>query len=115
MRLGLWVSIPMGMGVIILLILLWTILVVTYSDCETDVIVSNPETWRYFNNGPILYSSLFQGEVYDARQECLIEGWATAVYDDSVWEQSVEVALCGTINRDEGMGNAPGVGDHSGL
>jgi len=90
-------------------------LVVTYSDGETDVIVSNPETWRYFNNGPILYSSLFQGEVYDARKECLIEGWATAVYDDSAWEQSVEVELCGTINRDEGMGNAPGVGDHSSL
>ncbi len=90
-------------------------LVITYTDGKTDVIRTNPETWKYFNNGPIVYSSLFQGEVYDATKEKLIEGWSTASYNDSAWDPCVEVPLVGTINTTENTGNVPSVDDYSKL
>ncbi|WP_320053318.1 family 78 glycoside hydrolase catalytic domain [uncultured Acetobacteroides sp.] len=71
-------------------------LVVTYADGTTDVIVSDPSVWKYFNNGPTVYSSMFQGEVYDATKEKLVEGWSTALYDDSAWVKCSEVPLEGT-------------------
>ena len=66
-------------------------LVITYTDGTKETIVSDPDSWSYFDNGPIVYSSFFQGEVYDARKTSLIEGWSEANYDDSVWKKAVEV------------------------
>ena len=88
-------------------------LVITYRDGKTDVIATNPETWTYYNNGPTTYSSLFQGEVYDATKEKLVEGWSTALYNDSLWHKCAEVPLDGTTNNDGTSGNVPGVGDYS--
>lgn len=47
---------------------LWAKLIITYDDGTTQEINTNPETWQYADDGPILYGSLFQGEVYDARR-----------------------------------------------
>lgn len=80
-------------------------LVITYTNGKTDVIVTNPETWKYFNNGPIIYSSMFQGEVYDATKEKLVEGWSTALYNDSVWKKCTEVPLEGTVYTNGTSGN----------
>ena len=88
-------------------------LVITYSNGKTDVITTNPDTWKYFNNGPVVYGSFFQGEVYDATKEKLVENWSTASYRDSSWEKSVEVPLSGTTNTDVPWGNTPGVSDYS--
>jgi len=63
-------------------------LVITYGDGTEDKIVSNPETWKYFDDGPVVYGSFFQGEVYDAQKETLIDGWSEASYDDSAWKKS---------------------------
>lgn len=71
-------------------------LVVTYTDGTTEVVTTNPDDWSYFNGGPVLYGSYFQGEVYDARIESEIEGWATPQYDDSNWTETIEVPLGGT-------------------
>lgn len=71
-------------------------LVVTYTDGSTDVVTTNPDEWSYFNEGPILYGSYFQGEVYDARSESEIEGWSTPGYNDEDWTQTVEIPLEGT-------------------
>lgn len=71
-------------------------LVLTYEDGNTQIIVSEPGTWKFFNDGPIQYGSFFQGEVYDSRKESAIAGWATAAYTDKSWKPAVEVPLEGT-------------------
>jgi alpha-L-rhamnosidase len=71
-------------------------LVITYEDGSKQHVTSNPNQWNYFNDGPILYGSFFQGEVYDARKEEAIKGWNTSSYDDSRWKPAVEVPLEGT-------------------
>jgi alpha-L-rhamnosidase len=58
---------------------------------------------------------LFQGEVYDAAKETLIEGWSTALYNDSDWKKCTEIPLEETINTSGASGNASGVGDYSEL
>ncbi len=63
-------------------------LVITYEDGSSDKIVSSPDTWRYYNDGPIVYSSFFQGEVYDAQKESSTNGWHTASFDDSGWKHA---------------------------
>lgn len=90
-------------------------LVITYTNGEKDIVVSSPDSWSYFNNGPVVYSSFFQGEVYDASKEALVEGWSTASYDDSHWKKAVAVSLDGHICLDERNPdfNMPMVDDYS--
>ncbi|WP_243350235.1 alpha-L-rhamnosidase [Parabacteroides sp. FAFU027] len=88
-------------------------LVITYADGKAEVITTQPSRWKYFNNGPVVYGSFFQGEVYDATKEALVKDWSKATYDDSAWKESVEVSLEGRINDDKASGNVPGVGDYS--
>jgi alpha-L-rhamnosidase len=71
-------------------------LVVTYTDGTTDFVTTNPDDWSYFSEGPILYGSYFQGEVYDARIESEIDGWSTPGYNDDEWTETVEIPLKGT-------------------
>ncbi len=75
-------------------------LVITYKDGTQQRIVTNPDTWQYSNEGPLLLGSLFQGEVYDATREVQFKGWSTASYDASKWEKANEVALEGTISHE---------------
>jgi len=56
-------------------------IVVNYSDGSTDTFGTNTN-WKA-NNGPIITSSIYDGEVYDARLER--EGWSEADYDDGDW------------------------------
>ncbi len=74
-------------------------LVITYQDGKEDVIVTDPDTWSYYNKGPIVYGSFFQGEVYDATKEAEIEGWSTIAYDASQWKKAEEVGLQGHISQ----------------
>ncbi len=84
-------------------------LVIIYTDGTNQIITSNPADWKYYNNGPVLYGSFFQGEVYDALKEAAINGWSTAQYDDSHWKEAVQVELEGNICIDKttGMGMPP--------
>lgn len=75
-------------------------LVVTYDDGSVQTIDSNPESWKYYSDGPIRCGSFFQGEVYDACKEAAVDGWTTAAYDDSKWSIATEVPATGTTNRD---------------
>ncbi len=70
-------------------------LVVTYSDGKEQIITTNNKEWKYFNDGPIRYSSFFQGEVYDARKEDGIKNWSTSSYNDKFWKNAVEIPLEG--------------------
>lgn len=68
-------------------------LVITYADGTEKMVVTNPADWQYYNEGPVQYGSFFQGEVYDARKEKLVEGWSTPAYDAAAWMPVQEVQL----------------------
>jgi alpha-L-rhamnosidase len=54
---------------------------INYADGTSERIVTD-ETW-HAARGPILESSLYDGETYDARLE--LPGWSEPAYDDSGW------------------------------
>ncbi|ULT59852.1 glycoside hydrolase family 78 protein [Neobacillus drentensis] len=54
---------------------------VRYDDGTEDLLVSD-HTWKAFT-GPILYSELYHGEVYDARLEQ--RDWSKSDFNDSKW------------------------------
>lgn len=66
-------------------------LVITYADGRSHVVATRPGDWRYYGDGPVIYGSFFQGEVYDATREAAIDGWSEAGYDDGAWKPAVEV------------------------
>jgi alpha-L-rhamnosidase len=71
-------------------------LVITYQDGSREVVTTNDKDWKYYNKGPVIYSSLDMGEAYDATREAAIKGWSTAGYDDRNWKNAVVVGLEGT-------------------
>lgn len=79
-------------------------LVITYEDGTTDVITTNDQNWKYYNKGPIVYSSLDLGEIYDATQEASIAGWNTTSFNGSAWKKASKVELAGTAYLDEATG-----------
>lgn len=87
-------------------------LVITYDNGETQTIVTDPETWKYYADGPVIYGSFFQGEVYDAGKEEAIERWSTAEYNDKNWTSPVEVSTEGHVSRVTGL-NQPAVDDYT--
>ncbi|PXA04645.1 alfa-L-rhamnosidase [Coraliomargarita sinensis] len=56
---------------------------VTHEDGTVKRILSD-ESWKATNDGPIRYSSIYRGEIYDARMETT--GWTLPGYDDSAWQ-----------------------------
>jgi len=68
-------------------------LVITYADGTTKIVTTNPDRWSYYNDGPVVYGSFFQGEVYDASKEAAISGWSTPNYNDRKWKKAVGVTL----------------------
>lgn len=72
-------------------------LVITYTDGSREVVVSNPEAWKVFKNGPIEYGTFFHGERYNSDKESSISvsgnvrGWATNAYNDNNWGKAVIV------------------------
>jgi len=71
-------------------------LVITYNDGSNKIITTNDRDWKFYNNGPVLYGSFFQGEIFDATRELSLEDWTKAGFDDSNWKNAVEVPLQGT-------------------
>jgi alpha-L-rhamnosidase len=86
-------------------------LVITYKDGTSETITTNERTWKYYRHGPVVYSSLDFGEIYDATRETAIAGWTTARYRDTGWTPAVVVPLEGTTFSGVdggGRGGAPG-------
>jgi alpha-L-rhamnosidase len=54
----------------------------THDDGTTSTIVTDAE-WKATNDGPIHFSGIYDGEVYDARKEPT--GWDTAGFNDAKW------------------------------
>lgn len=78
-------------------------LVITYADRTTSVVTTNDKDWKYFNEGPIVYSSLDMGEVYNATKEASIAGWSTADFNDAQWKKAEVVKLEGTTFSDKNL------------
>lgn len=74
--------------------------VVTYTDGTEQIVATDPQTWKYYNDGPIVYSSFFQGEVYDANKEMQIKGWDKPGFNDQKWTKTVEIGLDSTASKD---------------
>lgn len=55
---------------------------ISYADGRVQTVASD-ETWKATNEGPICFSGIYDGEVYDARLE--MPGWSQAGYDDQKW------------------------------
>ena len=85
-------------------------LVVTYKDGSSETVVTNDRTWKYYGDGPLVYSSLDFGEVYDAGKEHAVDRWTTADYDDRKWKTAMVVPLEGTafIGPEIGFMGRPG-------
>jgi alpha-L-rhamnosidase len=64
------------------LVALLSQLEIEYKNGETETIISD-ENWKV-NTGAVLFSTLYDGEIYDAR--LAREGWTEANYDDKNWK-----------------------------
>jgi len=80
-------------------------MVITYNDGSEQIITTNPETWKYYNDGPIQYGSFFQGEVYNAQKEPSIEGWNKPNFNDSKWTLTEIVKTEGTTYNQSSKSN----------
>ncbi|MCC2606541.1 alpha-L-rhamnosidase [Planctobacterium marinum] len=74
-------------------------LVVEYQDGSRDVQVSDDQHWQFFNQGPVVYGSLIQGEVYDANKAHSVAGWSEPGFNTSRWTRAHEVPLTGTVTQ----------------
>jgi len=75
-------------------------LVITYEDGTRQTVVSDPENWKSFNEGPIRYGSFFQGERYDANKEAAINGWKKTGFNTSQWQQAEIIPQRAWVNFD---------------
>ena len=73
-------------------------LVITYDDGSKQTVVTNPHTWKAFNDGPIRYGSFFQGERYDANKEDFVNGWKSVGFNDNHWKQAEVIPLRDWVN-----------------
>ena len=78
-------------------------LVITYADGSKNVITTNDHDWKYFNNGPVVYSSLLMGEAQDARREVTISNWNLASFDDRQWKKVAVVNLEGSAYNGQNL------------
>lgn len=90
-------------------------LAITYTDGSTQTVVSNPASWKFFSQGPWRLGSIFQGEVYDARREAVVNGWTLPRFAETGWTAASEVPLEGTISheRNEGFFSWPCPDDYA--
>ena len=76
-------------------------MVVTYSDGTTETIVTDPNTWKAFNDGPNKHADNFQGVTYDASKEANIANWTKTSYKAaqlSKWTTPDVIALKSQLN-----------------
>jgi len=60
---------------------------VEYADGTKETIITD-DSWKS-STGPILSSTIYDGEIYDARKE--MPGWSSVGFDDSGWQGTVVV------------------------
>lgn len=55
-------------------------MVITYADGTTETVVTDPASWKSFNDGPNRYADNFQGVNYDASKEANVANWTKTSY-----------------------------------
>ncbi len=61
---------------------------ITYNDGSEQFVVTDPNTWKYWNDGPVRSGNIINGERYDANKEAAVEGWTNVGYNDSSWQKT---------------------------
>jgi alpha-L-rhamnosidase len=64
---------------------LLAMLEVTYADGTTQTVVTDPASWKVFDDGPVRAASNFHGERYDATVAAELDGWDKPGFDASAW------------------------------
>jgi len=67
---------------------------VEYKNGESETFITD-NNWKGSANGPTLYSSIYDGESYDASLE--MPGWSSPGFDDSAWATVAEQAISDTV------------------
>ncbi|MCR4766300.1 MAG: glycoside hydrolase family 78 protein [Bacteroidaceae bacterium] len=75
-------------------------LVITYDDGSKQTVVTNPQTWKSYNDGPVRFGSFFQGERYDANYEAAVKGWKSVGFDDNKWQPADIIVQRDWVNFD---------------
>jgi len=75
-------------------------LVINYEDGSRQTVITDPQTWKVFKDGPVRYGSFFNGERYDANKEAAIAGWSTTACDESAWKTADVIQQRNWINFD---------------
>lgn len=75
-------------------------LVIRYEDGTVQEVVSDPDSWKVFRDGPLRASSFFQGERYDAAKEAAVRGWNEPGYDDAAWSGAERIAKRSWVDFD---------------
>ena len=57
---------------------------IEYADGTRKILVTD-KSWRSTNDGPIIMSDIYMGEIYDARKE--MDGWTSTDFNDSEWKK----------------------------
>jgi alpha-L-rhamnosidase len=70
-------------------------LVLRFADGSEQIVASNDQDWTLYAHGPVVYSSLDLGEVYDASREAQVAGWASPGFDDRAWHRAAIVPVTG--------------------
>lgn len=63
------------------------LLEVEYDDGSKELIKSD-ESWKYYLNGPLKFSSIYNGTVYDSNDEDKIDGYSLPSFDEKGWENA---------------------------
>lgn len=76
---------------------------IEYADGSKTVVVTDPKTWESSVDGPVVYASMFQGEVFDARR----------TIGNAKWKKAEEMSLEGHMSSATFGATAPRVDDYS--
>ena len=63
---------------------------ITFKDGTSKTVLSD-NTWKGTDQGPIRFSSIYDGETYDANLE--LEGWSAPGFDESAWAEVSSEAI----------------------
>jgi alpha-L-rhamnosidase len=82
---------------------LLSLLEVTLKDNSVKKVVTDTTHWKVSNAGPIVYSSLFNGERYDSAKETAFQGWNKKSFDDSAWQTPAVVTAKDSANENPSL------------
>lgn len=67
-------------------------LIIEFEDGRSQTIATDT-SWKMTAGGPIRSSNEYDGEIYDATREPLMEGWTTIGYQDDFWMDAERVSI----------------------